>query len=656
MCHSSERLLRLALSSLLLAATVFLLPPPVAHAAAINVTTTLDEYGSAGAGCSLREAIQAANTDAAFGGCTAGSGADTINLPAGTYTLTRAGIDEDADATGDLDVTSEITLAGEGAATTVVQAGTQPDWSDSVDRVLHVVETGTLTVQHLTIRHGFAQSNVFPNYRGGGIYNAGGTLAVHRCIFSGNRALQHGGGANNVAGSVTINDCTFEGNVADYYAGAVYNREGPMTINGSALSNNEATFWAGAIFNSNGGTVTLNNSSLSDNRVTGPGTAATSLAGGAIFNHPDAGLLTVNNSTLNGNQGGELGGAIYNAAPLTINNSTLSGNQAEEGGAIYFVSTVNISSSTITDNEATSEGGGIRTGFQMNINNTLVANNAGGDCFGGFVEVNGGHNLDSDTSCDFGSAGDLSGIDPRLGPLQDNGGPTATHALRFDSPAIDAGDPAGCQDLAGAAIAADQRGEPRDDLRCDVGAFELRVEDSDTVAKAITSRGIFTFGPTLVQVNVTTKGGLAGLTMQRTMGDHPQATQMNGQWWAITAETTGSATHVVNLTLPHTVVPASNAWVCRYVEGAGTGAWDCDRAAFDETSVTRNGLSSLSHDWAVGDFTEPPTPTATPTPTLTPTATATDTPTATPTQTPTPTATPTPTPLRSYLPLLLRSW
>ena len=111
MCHSSERLLRLVLSSLLLAAMTLLLPPPVAHAAAINVTTTLDEYGAAGAGCSLREAIQAANTDAAFGGCTAGNSADTINLPAGTYTLTRAGVDEDSNATGDLDVTSEFLLA-----------------------------------------------------------------------------------------------------------------------------------------------------------------------------------------------------------------------------------------------------------------------------------------------------------------------------------------------------------------------------------------------------------------------------------------------------------------------------------------------------------------------------------------------------------------
>src|SRR3954451_11338058 len=69
-----------------------------ALAASITVNTTADEYDT-GAGCSLREAIQAANTDAAFGGCAAGSGADTISVPAGTYTLTLTGI-EDANHAG----------------------------------------------------------------------------------------------------------------------------------------------------------------------------------------------------------------------------------------------------------------------------------------------------------------------------------------------------------------------------------------------------------------------------------------------------------------------------------------------------------------------------------------------------------------------------
>jgi len=76
------------LLTLLIAVLLIAQPLSVARAAAINVDTTDDEYNTDPAECSLREAIQAANTDAAFGGCDAGSGDDTISLPAGTYTFT----------------------------------------------------------------------------------------------------------------------------------------------------------------------------------------------------------------------------------------------------------------------------------------------------------------------------------------------------------------------------------------------------------------------------------------------------------------------------------------------------------------------------------------------------------------------------------------
>jgi len=86
------------------------------EAATINVTTTTDEYG-AGGGCSLREAIEAANGNAAFGGCPAGDSAstDVIRLPAGRYTLSRGSADEDANAEGDLDVTESVKIIGTGA-------------------------------------------------------------------------------------------------------------------------------------------------------------------------------------------------------------------------------------------------------------------------------------------------------------------------------------------------------------------------------------------------------------------------------------------------------------------------------------------------------------------------------------------------------------
>ena len=111
---------RLLVTIALLAATLTVVaPPPVAHAATIVVNTTDDEYNTDPAECSLREAIQAAYEDASFGGCTAGSGTDTITLPAGTYTLTIAGAGT-GNSSGDLDFAGNVTINGAGASTTII--------------------------------------------------------------------------------------------------------------------------------------------------------------------------------------------------------------------------------------------------------------------------------------------------------------------------------------------------------------------------------------------------------------------------------------------------------------------------------------------------------------------------------------------------------
>jgi len=109
----------LALGLLLPLTSLYLGPIPVAHTATITVNTTDDELNDDG-DCSLREAIQAANTDSAVDGCTAGSGADTITLPAGYYTLTIAGANEEDNATGDLDILDDLTINGDGEGYTVI--------------------------------------------------------------------------------------------------------------------------------------------------------------------------------------------------------------------------------------------------------------------------------------------------------------------------------------------------------------------------------------------------------------------------------------------------------------------------------------------------------------------------------------------------------
>ena len=119
-----------------------------AGAATIGVTTQDDLFAPTGGACSLREAIQAANTDAAFGGCGAGSGADTVDIPAGVYAFTRPGID-DTNFSGDLDVSADLTIAGAGASATTIDA-------KGIDRVLEVRPGRVVTISGVTITGGHA--------------------------------------------------------------------------------------------------------------------------------------------------------------------------------------------------------------------------------------------------------------------------------------------------------------------------------------------------------------------------------------------------------------------------------------------------------------------------------------------------------------------
>jgi len=107
-----------------------------------------------------------------------------------------------------------------------------------------------------------------------------------------------------------------------------------------------------------------------------------------------------------------------------------------------------------------------------------VANSTGGNCAGSIASN--GYNLSSDESCSFTNKGDLNNVDPMLGLLQNNGGPTQTMALPSGSPAIDAGNPTGCADGQGHPLATDQRGLPRPDKEdsagCDMGAYESQSD------------------------------------------------------------------------------------------------------------------------------------------------------------------------------------
>lgn len=226
-----------------------------ASANTIEVTTTADQYGSDAGSCSLREAVRAANTDAAYGGCTAGGGSDLIQLPNGTLTLTRAGRDEDANSTGDLDVNSTMVVSGNGAARTTIDAG-------GIDRLFHTLQgaSGALFLVNLTLRGGDPiGSSTDDDIRGGAVYVDGsGSVSLVNAHVTRNVAVDGGG------------------IYADSASGA------QLSVSSSAFSANRAT--------SSGGTT---------------GT------GGAIESHRQ---LVATNSTFSGNFAACVGSAIHTSA------------------------------------------------------------------------------------------------------------------------------------------------------------------------------------------------------------------------------------------------------------------------------------------------------------------------------------------------------
>ena len=447
----TKRLTNRVAAAATLVLLVLALMPGTALAATIAVNETADELNTDG-DCSLREAIQSANTDAAVDACAAGSGNDTITLPAGTYTLSVAGAGEDSNATGDLDITSNVAVSGAGASTTTINGG-------AIDRVLHVLSGNTLALTGVTVTNGSTSGN------GAGLFNSQGTLTLTDSTVTANASTNgNSGGIYSFLATTTLTNSTVSDNTSQFDGAGLFKVGGEMTLTGSTVSGNAGRN-GGGIKSDNGGTLTLTNSTVSGN---------TAEFGAGINN--DA-TLNMTGSTISGNTASSAGGGIFtNFGTLTITNSTLSGNIASGssgGGGIYSSqATIAFVNSTVASNTtAGTNGGGLRgdTNATYTFKNTIVANSTGGDCFGLGTFTTLGYNIDSDNTCSLTHANDKAGVNPVLGPLADNGGLTKTHALLSGSPALDAGDNA-------AAPTTDQRGTARPQGSVsDIGAFELQV-------------------------------------------------------------------------------------------------------------------------------------------------------------------------------------
>ena len=433
-------------------------------------------------GCSLVDAITAANTDQQTGACPAGSGADTIILPAGSTQLLTAGPSDFYGPTGLPAVSSAIVIDGNGS--TIARDPQAPEF-----RILGVGSAGHLVLQETTVTGG-----VISTFRGGGIFNFGtltltdstvsgnsadlaggvnnyGTLTLTNSTVSGNSARQNGGGLRSAYGTLILTDSTVSGNSAANIGGGVSNY-GTLILTDSTVSGNSAGY-GGGVGNDGGpgnnGVATLANSTVSGN--------STRDDGGGVFNN-SLGILTLANSTVSGNSAGS-GGGVRNSGTLTLIDSTVSGNSAAGigGGVRNYAGTVTLDQSLISGNSASSQGPEVHNSSGEGGPGILITN--GFNLFGhdGMAGVDGVVS-GAPGAGDVVPAVPLSAILDRA--LADNGGPTRTHALVIGGPAIDAVPAASC------ATAGDQRGVTRPqngdedaNADCDSGAFELLREKAD---------------------------------------------------------------------------------------------------------------------------------------------------------------------------------
>lgn len=353
-----------------------------ASAATITVNTTADEYG-VGAGCALREAVQAANTDAAFGGCPAGTaGEDTIVLPAGTYALSIASTNEDANADGDLDVEDDVTIQGAGATTTTIDQTVS-------DRVIHVESAG------------------FPDF----------TAAMTGVTVTGGDVTGDGGGIQNVDNVIQLVDVHVTGNTATGVGGGIKNDEDDavLVMKQGAITANSTDSEGGGLHTEDDAVSKLTNVTVSGNASDG--------SGGGINLDDDDGATILQNVTVTGNtadadaNGSGDGGGIdqdgaFEESPFTLRNTIVAGNTDASTDAEDKVPDC--------------------ADIILSEGHNLIGNATG--C--AYVDAAG-------DQVGTGAAP----INPMLGPLALNGGTTPNHLPLAGSPAINAGDPNGAPSI-----------------------------------------------------------------------------------------------------------------------------------------------------------------------------------------------------------------
>lgn len=351
--------------------------PPAVDAADIVVndagTTVLAFDGR----CTLREAMTAANTDAASGGaageCAAGSGADRILLASATQLYTLTTIDN-APSNGLPAVVSAITIEGNGATIQRSGAAGTPDF-----RLFQVTPTGALTLRNLELRNGRAMT-------GGALQNVAGTVAIQGSEISANAAGCDGGGIASTGGTVMLEASAVHDNTAGCSGGAIFVRDGGATLVDSQLVANVAS-------TGGGGGIMLFGSAISlIVRTTIAGNTAV-LDGGGLLAHGGATRTTIFDSVVTNNRCEPLPATAVGGNGGGIAN----GRTNNQGGVSALVAggIMTISGSTISNNVGASNsdlssrafGGGIANVGQLTIERTLILQNNAVDGRGGGIST-----------------------------------------------------------------------------------------------------------------------------------------------------------------------------------------------------------------------------------------------------------------------------
>lgn len=481
-------------------------------------TFTVMNLNDSGAN-SLRQAVLDANLAA---------GPDIIDFQVGltgAITLT----------TGELPITDSIDIQGPGTAVITVDG-------NNSSRIFNVDGAGILdvSISGLTLTAGHAAD-------GGGIFNANEDLEIADCVISGNTATNDGGGiytngetairntliSGNHADSgggglytdgpftVRITDCTIASNTAYDNGGGLYTGGTTVIIDSTRITGN-AALYGGGVYASDASQVTITGSTVSGNTALYDG-------GGLYLN---GGTVTIADTTISGNSAVFTGGGIAaNELQLTMTNCTVSGNIADDrGGGLFLLYAYGsaLRHTTVAGNSAASDGGGIYLyGYNLPVEHTIIADNTSngspGDIAGSgtfnarfsLIEAPGSATLN-----DLG--GNVLNLDPQLGGLTNNGGPTETHLPAPGSPAVNAGDPAFTPPPNN-----DQRGAGFPRVvggRIDIGSVERDVVVAGTLQFSLSGYSVNEHGITAT-ITVIRVGGSQGAVSVSYQASDGSATQ-----------------------------------------------------------------------------------------------------------------------------------